>query len=183
GLKTVLVTNGFIEAQPWQELLEHIAAVNIDLKAFTGRFYREHCQGRLEPVQQAIALARGKCHLEITTLLVEGHNTEVSEIRALSAFIADLDPNIPLHLTRYHPAHRWRQPATSPGLIRRLADVAREQLNYVYTGNLPDSWQAQTCCPQCGQVLIRRGYEVSVHVEGGNCPCCKQPVNIHTPEE
>lgn len=178
GLKTVLVTNGFIEAQPWQELLEHIDAVNIDLKAFTGDFYRKYCQGRLEPVQQAIALAKGKCHLEITTLLVEGHNTEVAEIRALSAFIADLDPNIPLHLSRYHPTHHWRQPATSPDLIRRLAEVAREQLNHVYTGNLPDSWLAETSCPHCGEILIRRGPEVRVHVRGGNCPRCLQPVNI-----
>ena len=95
GLVTVLVTNGFIGAQPWQELLEHIDAVNIDLKAYSGDFYRKHCQGRLEPVQQAIALAKGKCHLEITTLLVAGHNTEASEIRALSAFIADLTPTSP----------------------------------------------------------------------------------------
>lgn len=182
GLKTVLVTNGFIEAQPWKELLAHIDAVNIDLKAFTAKYYRENCGGRLKPVKEAIVAAVGKCHLEVTTLLVEGHNTAPSEIRELSAFLADLDPDIPLHLSRYYPAHRWTQPATDPDLIRRLADVARKKLNYVYTGNLPDSWQAETRCPQCGYLLIQRGTNIA-DVRGGNCPRCQHPVNIQVSEE
>lgn len=178
GMKTVLVSNGFIEAEPWQELLTHIDAVNIDLKAFSREFYQRHCAGRLEPVQQAIAAAVGKCHVEVTTLLVEGHNTTAAEVRNLSAFLAELDPNIPLHLSRYHPAHRWRQPATSTSLVLKLAQVARERLNFVYTGNLPDSWQASTLCPHCGHTLIHRGHSSRVAVQGGKCNHCQQPVNI-----
>lgn len=178
GMKTVLVTNGFVEAQPWRELLEHIDAVNIDLKAFSEDFYQRHCAGRLLPVQQAIAAAVGKCHVEVTTLLVEGHNTAPAEIRNLSAFLADLDPNIPLHLSRYHPAHRWRQAATSPSLILELADVARERLNFVYPGNLPQSLQAQTLCPHCGHILIERSPNLYIAVQGGQCPYCQQSVNI-----
>lgn len=176
---TVLVSNGFIEAEPWRELLQTIDAVNIDLKAFSNGFYREHCGGRLLPVQEAIASAVGKCHLEITTLLVEGHNTHPSEIRELSAFLADLDPDIPLHLSRYYPAHKWTQAPTDPDLVRRLAEVARERLNYVYTGNLPDSWQEKTLCPQCGHVLVQRGQEPKLDVAEGHCPRCKYPVKIY----
>lgn len=178
GMKTILVTNGHIEKEPWLELLEHIDAVNIDLKGFTPGFYSKHCGGRLQLVQEAIAQAVGKSHVEITTLLVEGHNTAEDEIRELSAFLADLDKDIPLHLTRYHPAHKWTQAATDAGLIRRLADTARGNLNYVYTGNLPDSWEAETCCPQCGQVLVKRGINTTVTVQRGHCPRCSYPINI-----
>lgn len=178
GMGTVLVTNGFIEPEPWQQLLPNIDAVNIDLKAFTPEFYRKNCGGRLKPVQAAIAGAVGKCHVEITTLLIEGHNTDPKEIEELSAFLADLDPDIPLHLSRYYPAKAWRQPATDPDLIQKLAAIARQRLNYVYTGNLPDSWQAETRCPQCNGLLVKRGLEVRVNLAQGHCPYCQHPANI-----
>ena len=178
GLKTVLVTNGFIRERPWLELLEHIDAVNIDLKAFRPDFYRRWCGGSLAPVRRAIAAAAERCHVEITTLLIEGRNTGEEEIRELAAFIAAIDPGIPLHLSRYHPAHKWTQPPTDPGLIRALADLAREQLDHVSTGNLPESWQLPTRCPRCKHVLVRRGIAVTADVEDGRCPQCRQPVNI-----
>lgn len=178
GLSTVLVTNGFIEVQPWRELLGRIDAVNIDLKAFNPVFYQKHCRGSLKPVQAAIAEAVGKCHVEVTTLLVEGHNTGAEEIRELSAFLADMDPNLPLHLSRYHPAHKWRQPATDPDLIRHLADLAGKRLNYVYIGNLPDSWQAETRCPDCGYTLVKRGPDLRIDMARGKCPRCGNPINI-----
>lgn len=178
GLKAILVTNGFIEPEPWQNLLAKIDAVNIDLKAFTPGFYREHCRGRLKPVQEAIKAAMGKCHVEITTLLIEGHNTCIEEIRELSAFLADLDPDLPLHLSRYHPAHRWRQSATDPDLVRRLAEEAGHRLNHVYTGNLPDSWQAVTSCSNCGHILVIRGLETITDLAQGKCPRCGRKTNI-----
>ena len=175
---TVLVTNGFVQQEPWQGLLKYIDAVNIDLKAFGQKFYQEHCGGRLQPVMDAITTAVGKCHVEVTTLLVEGHNTAAGEIRELSAFLADLDPDIPLHLSRYYPAHKWRQPATDPNLVERLADLARKRLTYVYTGNLSNSWQAETRCPQCDQLLVKRGATVATLVTEGQCPNCKYKTNI-----
>lgn len=183
GLKTVLVTNGFIRPQPWLELLETIDAVNIDLKAFTPRFYRENCGGSLKPVQEAIALAAGKCHVEVTTLLIQGQNTGEEEMRELSAFLAGIDPQIPLHLSRYYPARQWRQPATPPELIRRLAEIARQKLDFVYTGNLPDSYEAGTYCPDCGQLLIQRGLATRVHLIQGRCPRCQYLLDIPAYEE
>lgn len=178
GLKTVLVTNGFVRLEPWLELLENIDAVNIDLKAFSTRFYRKNCQGRLQPVLEAIAAAVGKCHVEVTTLLIQGENTEAEEVDALSTFLAELNPQIPLHLSRYHPARQWQQPATPPELIRELAEVARQRLDFVYTGNLPGSYSAGTYCPQCGQLLIQRGAVTKVFLTRGSCPRCKYQVNI-----
>jgi pyruvate formate lyase activating enzyme len=178
GQATVLVTNGYIQPEPWQKLLEHISAVNIDLKAFGSDFYQEHCGGSLKPVQKAISQAVGKCHVEVTTLLVEGHNTGEHEIGELSAFLADLDPDTPLHLSRYHPAHKWHQPATDPALVHRLAALARKRLNYVYTGNLPDSWMTETRCPGCGHLLVKRGQAVTIDIAQGQCPRCEYTLNI-----
>ena len=183
GIKTVLVTNGFIRPQPWLELLETIDAVNIDLKAFNTRFYQENCGGSLQPVQEAIALAVGKCHVEVTTLLIEGQNTREDEMQELSAFLAGLNPQIPLHLSRYYPARKWRQPATPPELIQRLAEVARQNLDFVYTGNLPGSYEAGTHCPDCGQLLIQRGSATHVFLTKGRCPRCNYPLDIPAYEE
>jgi pyruvate formate lyase activating enzyme len=183
GLKTLLVTNGFIRPQPWLELLVTIDAVNIDLKAFTPRFYRENCGGSLKPVQDAIAAAAGKCHVEVTTLLIPGQNTGEDEMRELSAFLAGIDPRIPLHLSRYYPARKWRQPATPPELIWRLAEVARQKLDFVYIGNLPGSYETGTYCPDCGQLLIQRGLAARVHLIHGRCPRCNYLLDIPAYEE
>lgn len=183
GMAAVLVSNGFIQQGPWLELLGHLDAVNIDLKAFSGSFYKTHCGGSLEPVKKAITLAVGKVHLEVTTLLVEGHNTGQDEIRELSAFLADLDPDIPLHLSRYYPARRWKQPPTDPNLVQSLAELARKRLNYVYTGNLPESWLSSTYCPKCQHTLVQRGAQVQVDIEQGHCPRCKYRINIRLCKE
>lgn len=183
GLKTVLVTNGYICPEPWRELLLEIDALNIDLKGFSSRFYRENCRGSLGPVQEAIALAAGNCHVEVTTLLIPGENTEDEEVRALSAFIAAIDPQIPLHLNRYYPARQWRQPPTPEPLIQRLAAIARQNLDFVYTGNLPGSHATGTYCPQCGQLLIQRGAETRLFLEKGHCPSCNYFLHIPACEE
>lgn len=184
GLKTVLVSNGFIQPEPWREILKYIDAVNIDLKAFNPRFYRENCGGSLEPVLEAISLAAASCHLEVTTLLVPGQNTRADEIRELSAFLAGLSPKIPLHLSRYFPARQWTAEATSPLLIERLATVAREELDFVYTGNLPGSYQAVTFCPVCGQKLLERGREITgLLTPEGRCPRCDYIIIIPGWEE
>ncbi|MCR4962556.1 MAG: AmmeMemoRadiSam system radical SAM enzyme [Firmicutes bacterium] len=135
GLRTVLVTNGGIEAAYWQKLLPWIDAVNIDLKAFRPEFY-EKIGGDLTTVKQNIAGTCGRSHMEITTLVIPGENDGDDEIEALAAWLAALDPHIPLHLSRFFPRYQWanRQP-TEVSRIYRLADVARAHLRYVYCGN------------------------------------------------
>ncbi len=135
GMVNVLVTNGTLEEAPWRELLPLLDGVNIDLKGFTDDWYRR-LGGDLETVKRSIALAAGQCHLEVTTLIVPGENDSEEEMAALSAWLASVSPDIPLHVSRFFPRHRMQdRPPTPVETVCRLAEVARERLHYVYTGN------------------------------------------------
>lgn len=135
GLLNVLVTNGTIEEEPWRALLPSIDAVNIDLKGFTRAWYRT-LGGSLDAVKRSIVLAAQSCHVEVTTLIVPGENDSEREMRALSSWLSSVSPDIPLHVSRFFPRHHMTdRPPTPVTAIYRLADVARERLRYVYTGN------------------------------------------------
>ena len=135
GLLNVLVTNGTIEEEPWLELLPLLDGVNIDLKGFTERWYRT-LGGDLASVKRAVSLAADRCHVEVTTLIVPGENDTEEEIRALSRWLASVSPHIPLHISRFFPRRRMADRTATPvETVYRLADVARERLRYVYTGN------------------------------------------------
>ncbi|MBR6184908.1 MAG: AmmeMemoRadiSam system radical SAM enzyme [Clostridia bacterium] len=136
GLVNVLVTNGTAELPVLEALLPLIDAMNIDLKGFTERYYTKVLGGDLQTVKAFIARAARSCHVELTTLIVPGENDTEEEMRSLSAWIAMLDPEIPLHISRFFPRFSWSdRPATSVALIYRLADIARESLRFVFTGN------------------------------------------------
>ena len=135
GLLNVLVTNGTIEKAPWRALLPLIDAVNIDLKGFTEHWYRA-LGGDLETVKRSIVLAAQTCHVEVTTLIVPDENDSEDEMRALSAWLGSASSDIPLHVSRFFPRHRMTDRFPTPvETVYRLAEVAREQLRYVYTGN------------------------------------------------
>ena len=135
GLLNVLVTNGTIEDAPWRQLLPLIDAVNIDLKGFSEDWYRS-LGGDLETVKRSIATAAQFCHVEVTTLIVPGGNDGEGEMRALSSWLASVSPDIPLHVSRFFPRHLMTdRPATPVETVCRLAEAARERLNFVYTGN------------------------------------------------
>ena len=136
GQKNVLVTNGFICKEPLAQLLPFLHAMNIDLKSFRPEFYRE-IGGRLEDVQHTIAFAAPRCHLEVTTLVIPGKNDCPEEMRALSQWLATINPDIPLHISRFFPAHKMRDiPATPVKTVLQLVEVARQNLRYVYPGNI-----------------------------------------------
>ena len=135
GMVNVLVTNGTIEEPPWRELLPYIDAANIDLKGFTPEWYRR-LGGDLETVKRSIVLAAERCHVEVTTLLVPGENDSEEEVRSLARWLASVDRNIPLHLSRFFPRYRMTdKPPTPVERVYHLADAAREYLSFVYTGN------------------------------------------------
>lgn len=135
GMLNVLVTNGTIEDGPWRELLPLIDGVNIDLKGFTEEYYHR-LGGDLETVKHSIILAAGNCHVEVTTLIVPGENDSEGEMRSLSTWLASVNPEIPLHVSRFFPRyHMTGRPPTPVDKVYRLAQVAREKLRYVYTGN------------------------------------------------
>ena len=138
-LKTVLVTNGCVNAEVAEQLLPLADALNIDLKCFRAETYRETLGGDLETVKAFIARAAQCAHVELTTLIVPGMNDSEEEIREMTAWIASL-PNgeeIPLHLTRFFPQYRMtdRGP-TKRESVRRLAAIAEERLRWVFTGNM-----------------------------------------------
>ena len=144
GLVNVMVTNGTAEISVLETLLPHIDAMNIDLKGFTARYYREVLGGDLEMVKAFIARAAQFCHVELTTLVVPGENDTEDEMRTLTGWIAgltdesgkEIGADIPLHISRFFPRfHMKDRPATDVRSIYRLADVARERLRYVFTGN------------------------------------------------
>ena len=135
GLKNVLVTNGYVNPEPLKNLLPLIDAMNIDLKGFTEEFYKK-LGGHLEPVKHTIATAAKSCHVEVTTLVIPGENDSESEMQALSSWLAEVDPNIPLHISRFFPRHLyWEKNPTPIETIHRLVQVASKNLACVYPGN------------------------------------------------
>jgi len=137
GLAVVLVTNGYILEEPLKALLPFVDAVNIDLKAFTDGFYKQTCGGSLPPVLETIRNCHGKCHVEVTTLLIPGMNDSEEEISQLSSWIASISPGIPLHLSRHHPDYKMTEPEPI-GVkdLHRLAVVASRHLDKVLVGNV-----------------------------------------------
>ncbi len=135
GLKNVIVTNGYINEAPLCALLPDIDAMNIDLKAFSEAFYlRLH--GHLEPVKRTIELAASQCHVEVTTLIIPGQNDSPEQMRRLSAWLAGLNPQIPLHISRFFPRYHMADACATPAeTIYQLADIAKENLDFVYAGN------------------------------------------------
>lgn len=135
GLKNVVVTNGYICEEPLRELLPLIDAFNIDLKGFTEEYYHK-LRGDLETVKRSIEIASGQCHVEVTTLIVPGENDSEEEMEALSGWLASLNPEIPLHISRFFPRwHMQDRDATPVTQVYRLAKLARRHLKYVHEGN------------------------------------------------
>ena len=137
GLLNVLVTNGFISEEPLMKLLPFIDAMNIDVKAFTSDFYKEICKATLDNVKKTVEMSVPKCHVEVTTLVIPGLNDSVEEISELSAWLASISTDIPLHLTRFFPNYRMTdRPATPLHVLERARKKAFEYLEHVYVGNV-----------------------------------------------
>jgi len=136
GLKNVLVSNGSVELQILNEVIPYIDAMNIDLKGYSENYYRNLLKGDREQVLDFIKEASRHCHIELTTLIIPDENDSYEEMRELSDWIASIDKTIPLHISRFFPCFKMtdRGP-TSVKRVYELADIAREKLDYVYTGN------------------------------------------------
>ncbi|MCL2216090.1 MAG: AmmeMemoRadiSam system radical SAM enzyme [Defluviitaleaceae bacterium] len=131
GLKNVVVTNGFIREKPLEKLLPFIDAMNIDLKGFSEEFYKK-IGGSLEPVKATIKRAAEVCHVEVTTLVIPGENER--DIEPIAAWLASVNPAIPLHLSRFFPRHEYSgREATTRETILKLAEAAKGHLKFVFT--------------------------------------------------
>ena len=144
GMVNVLVSNGTAELSVLEELGPYMDAMNIDLKGFSEHYYREVLGGDLNMVKDFISHAVELCHVELTTLIVPGENDSDAEIQELSSWVAALrnvncqqvGNSVPLHISRFFPSfHMTDRSPTPVSRIYRLAEVAREHLDYVYTGN------------------------------------------------
>lgn len=180
GLKNVLVTNGYINAEPLREMLPYIDAMNIDVKAFTDEFYKKNCKGNLDPVLRTVEIAAKKCHVEVTTLLIPTLNDSPSEIQELVDWLSSVDPSIPLHFSRYFPNYSLDIYPTPESTLRYARKIALKKLKYVYLGNMADEEGSTTYCPNCSQfVIVRSGFFLkNFNVREGNCGHCGEELNI-----
>lgn len=177
NIKNIMVSNGFIEQEALKELIPYLDAANIDLKAFNDHFYKQYCSGSLESVKKTIKLLAEEIHLELTTLIVTDLNDDLKELEKMFEWIANLNNNIPLHLSRYHPAYKLDNPPTDLELMKDAYYLAKKYLNNVYLGNTIIKDTADTYCSSCGKKIIKRkSYRVENKMEDNYCPNCGQKI-------
>ncbi len=180
AIRNVAVTAGYVTETAREEFFRHMDAANVDLKAFTDRFYHRVCGGHLAPVLETLEYLRQETAvwLELTTLLIPGENDSTAEIDAMTQWIAEhLGADTPLHFTAFHPD--WKmldKMSTPPATLIQARNIALGNgLRYVYTGNVRDPVGASTYCAECGRTLIERdGYDVgawNLDVEDGIGAC------------
>jgi len=163
GIRSVAVTAGYMCPEPRAEFYAAMDAANVDLKAFTERFYRKICGAELAPVLETLEYLRHETRvwLEITTLLIPGENDSEAELDRLTSWVRErLGPDVPLHFTAFHPDWKMQNvPPTPPSTLRRARQIAiGNGLNFVYTGNVHDPEGASTYCPGCGERVIERDW-------------------------
>jgi len=176
GLANVFVTNGFMTAEALETFHPYLNACNVDLKSFREEFYKEICQGHLQPVLDSIRLMKKlDIWVEVTTLVIPGQNASTEELRRIARFIAKTDPDIPWHLSRFHPDYEFTStPATPIEVLHKARSLGEEEgLHYVYIGNVYGESES-TQCPSCGKTLIQRdGFHVlDYKIQDSACPFC-----------
>ncbi|MBW2095327.1 MAG: AmmeMemoRadiSam system radical SAM enzyme [Deltaproteobacteria bacterium] len=181
GIRNIFVSNGYMSRECLEQIHPNLHGANIDLKAFSDKFYKEQCGAKLDPVLKTLAtLKELGVWLEVTTLLIPGLNDSVDELKMLSRFLADLDPNIPWHISRFHPTYKLLDIAPTPAkTIHRARDLGYEAgLRYVYAGNLPGDEGEKTFCHHCGELLIDRfGFSVRENrIRDHQCPQCGENI-------
>lgn len=172
GIKTVMVSNGYIEPAPLKKLSPYLDAANIDLKAFDDKSYLKGCSASLAPVLRTLAaLQKQGVHLEVTTLIVPGINDEVEQLEALYTWVAEhLGRDQVVHLSRFFPDHQTLNKEPTPlATLAEAERIAKQHLRYVYVGNVPQ--RSDTTCPACGKKVIVRGNSIRTHLQEGSCPC------------
>ncbi len=178
NIKNVYVSNGFMTPDALDVLEPYLDGINIDLKGFTESLYQEYTSTRLAPVKRNIAtLAQDtSVWVEVTTLIIPGLNDSDVELQAAAEWLAAISPDIPWHLSAFHPTYRMNdRPRTPPETLARAYDIGKAAgLHFVYVGNVHDPRRSNTYCPQCGELLIaRRGFGARARWETpGICHGC-----------
>jgi pyruvate formate lyase activating enzyme len=181
GLHTVMVSNGYVNRDPLEEIISFTDAFNVDLKAFNNDFYKNLTGSHIEPVKNTLRqIAQAGKHLEITTLIIPGQNDSEKDMENEAAWISgELGRGVPLHLSRYFPMYRREDPSTPAETVKRLLGIASHYLDYVYAGNLAADSGQNTKCPKCGKTVTKRsGYTIKLQNldKSGNCVSCKTSI-------
>ncbi|MGC2423034.1 MAG: AmmeMemoRadiSam system radical SAM enzyme [Nitrospirota bacterium] len=176
GIKNVFVTNGYITPEALKTIKPYLDAANIDLKGFTEEFYRKVCGAKLELVLESIKnYYDSGIWIELTTLVIPGHNDSEEELRSIARFIVSINPEIPWHVSRFYPTYKLTDQPPTPlstlSMARRIG--IEEGLKYVYEGNAPGQGGEDTPCPACGKILITRYGNIMTgnYTKNGACGC------------
>jgi len=180
GVQNVAVTAGYIHPEARREFYAKMDAANVDLKAFTDRFYHKICGGHLAPVLETLEFIRKETRawLELTTLLIPGENDSDKELDEMTAWVVEhLGPDVPMHFTAFHPDWKMRDIERTPvATLTRARNVALANgVRYAYTGNVHDPAGSSTFCHACGGMLIERDWYELGHWgldEHGSCAAC-----------
>lgn len=178
GLYNVFVTNGYMTGEALEMIHPYLDAANVDLKAFNDNFYRTYCSAKLEPVKETLVRMKSlNVFVEVTTLIIPGLNDGVQELTELASFLAvSLGPEVPWHISRFHPTYRLTdRPATPLKTLQTAREIGiKAGLRYVYTGNVPGETGEKTFCWSCGRILIDRwGFSINRYsIENGCCGEC-----------
>ena len=182
GLKSVMISNGYIQEKPLTELCQHLSAVKIDLKGFTEKFYQETCTGELKPVLHTLTtLKKIGIWFEIVVLVVPTLNDSEKEFKEMCVWIKEnLGPDVPIHFTRFHPTYKMKNlPPTPVKTLEMARNVALDTgLHFPYVGNVPGHEGENTYCPNCRHVVIRRaGFSIREnHLKDNKCKGCNQSI-------
>jgi pyruvate formate lyase activating enzyme len=178
GIKNVFVTNGYFSKESLDAIAPLMDAANVDLKSFRDGTYARVCGARLQPVLDTITEMRKRgVWIEITTLLIPGLNDSDGELKDSASFIFALDPDLPWHISRFHPTYRMQdRPPTPAGSVKKARSIGLDAgLRFVYAGNMPGDESENTFCWKCGRLLVERfGFQVSRNdlPADGRCPQC-----------
>lgn len=182
GIKSVVITAGYINHDPWMELIREVDAIKVDFKAFTEEFYEEICHAKLKPIMDALVdLSKSGIWYELVYLVVPTLNDDMKNIREMCKWmVANLGRDVPLHFSRFHPMYLLKNlPPTPVSSLERAREIALEEgMNFVYVGNVPRHQGEHTYCPNCKEVVIGRiGYTITrMNLENGKCRSCGNPI-------
>jgi pyruvate formate lyase activating enzyme len=187
GIKSVAVTAGYVDPEPRVRFFQSMDAANVDLKAFTERFYHRICGGHLAPVLETLEYIKHEtsCWLELTTLLIPGENDSEQELNEMAAWVVEkLGPDVPMHFTAFHPDWKMRDIEHTPtATLTRAREIALANgIHYAYTGNVHDTEGSSSWCQNCGEMLIERDwYQLGRWGLNDNAGCtsCGSPLPGH----
>lgn len=182
GVKSVMISNGYIKEEPMADLCEHLSAVKVDLKAFTEKFYAEVCSGKLQPVLDTLKLLKKKkMWFEIVLLVIPTLNDRPAEIAEMCTWInSELGPDVPIHFSRFYPTYKIKNlPPTPVSTLLHAREIAAAAgLHYAYIGNVPANEWESTYCPECKKAVVARiGYKIlSTDIRDGKCGNCGREI-------